>query len=613
MKRFAYGKVLYIDLTTGEYEVKPIEQEEIKRYLGGRGLNGKLLYDLISGKEDPLSPENPLIFGVGLLTGTPIPSSSRYTVTSLSPLTGGFGDGNSGGFFGPEMRFAGYSHIVITGRAKKPVYLYIEDDKVEIKSAVHLWGKDTWETDALIKEEMGDSELQIACIGPAGENMAKIACIINNLTRAIGRSGMGAVMGSKNLKAVAIRGSGKVRVASKEKVFKVLKDFRELIKSDMSFKLFSKYGTPGLVDVYNSRGVFPVKNFQESWLPDAESISGEVFIKKYAKKAKACYNCMVHCSHFYELKDSHKEEGLEFESIGALGPRIGITDYPTILKANHLCNRYGLDTIGAGDVIGFITEVFERGFVSKEEVEGLDLCWGNSELVPVLLKKISHREGIGDLLAEGSYRAALKIGRNTEYYAMHVKGQAIISADPRGLRGWGLGYAVASRGADHLRAYPVVEYCFTPEKAEEIWGIREAVDRTAYAGKGKLVKWCEDVRALADSLGICKFITRTAYLLPQQLNQLIEAITGVSFNADELMKIGERINNTEKLINIRRGFSRKDDALPERLKKEPIPEGPSAGMTIDITDILNEYYQERGWDLKTSHPTPQKLAELGLK
>ncbi len=602
-----FGKVLTIDLASGERSERPLTREEVHGYLGGRGLNGRMLYDLTRGGEDPLSPDNPLIFGCGLLTGSPAPCASRYTVTAKSPLTGGFGDGNSGGFFGPELRFAGYSHLVVLGRAAHPVCLYIADGAVELREAGHLWGRDTHETDAGIKEELGDPDLQIACIGPAGENLVKVACIINNLSRAVGRSGIGAVMGAKNLKAVAVRGSGRVPVARPEAAFALLDEMAELMKTDLSFQLFGEKGTPGLVDVYNSRGVFPVRNFQASWLPDVSAIGGEEFLRSYSKKSKACYNCVIHCSHYYELPGSHQEEGLEFESIGSLGPRIGITDYPPILKANHLCNRLGLDTIGTGDAVGFLMELYQRGIVES------GIRWGDGEGAARLIGQIARREGIGDLLAEGSFRAARRIGKGAERYAMHVKGQAIISTDPRGLRGWGLGFAVASRGADHLRAHPVVEYCFTPERAEAIWGTAKAVDRAAYEGKGKLIRWCEDARAIADCLGVCKFLTRTAFLLPSQLARLIEPVLGVPFAEEELMRIGERVNNIERMFNVREGFDRSRDSLPERLRCEPIPEGPSAGMVIRLEEMLDEYYRSRGWDVQTGRPTPGKLRELGLE
>jgi len=607
-----FGKILELNLTTWEQREFPVSEENVKKYLGGRGFNSRLLFNYTKGKEDPLSSHNPLIFGAGLLTGTPAPCSSRYTVSAKSPLTGGIGDGNSGGFFGPEMRFAGYSHIVFLGRSKDPVYVYIEDDKVEIRNAKHLWGLDTWETTARIQEELGDNNAQVACIGQAGENLVKVSCIINNLTRAIGRSGMGAVMGSKNLKAVVVRGSGGTLVKNRAGAFGILDEMKELTLTDQSFVLFRKNGTPGLVDIYNSRGVFPVNNFQKSYLPDATSICAETFKEKFALKSKACYNCVIHCSHFYEVEGSHKEEGPEFESIGALGPRLGHSDYASILKANHLCNRFGLDTIGAGDAIGFAMECFEKGLLDDGQTCGLDLSWGNTDTEFELLRMMALREGLGDLLSQGSYHASRILGRGSEDLSMCVKGQALISADPRGLMGWGLGYAVANRGADHLRAHPVVEYCFTPEKAEEIWGTAKAVDRMATEGKGKLIKWCEDVRALADSLGICKFFTRTAYLLPEQLAKLIAPVTGLEFTADDLMLIGERINNLERSFNAREGFSRLQDTLPKRMQLEPIPEGPSKGMTIPLKSMLDEYYEARGWDVQTGMPSPEKLRQINL-
>ncbi|NPV69535.1 MAG: aldehyde ferredoxin oxidoreductase family protein [Firmicutes bacterium] len=610
--RSPYGNVLTIDLPAQEISSSPLDESRVNAYLGGRGLNSRLLYEMTKGGEDPLGPDNPLIFGAGLLTGSVVPCSSRFTVTTRSPLTGAIGDGNSGGFFGPEMRFAGYSHIVFSGKAPSPVYVYVEDDRVEIRDASHLWGLDTAETTSRIQIEIGDPDVQVACIGPAGENLVKVSCIINNLSRAVARSGVGAVMGSKNLKAVAVRGSGSLRTASPEAAFKMLDRVKELKVSDMSFSLFSKYGTPGLVSVYNSRGVLPVNNFQRSYVPDIEPLSGDTFINEHSVKAKGCYNCVIHCSHFYRVEGSHAEEGMEYESIGALGPRLGVMDFPTVLKANLACNRLGLDTIGAGDAIGFLMECRERGLVSESEVDGLDVTWGNGVVVLELLDQMARRKGVGNLLAEGSFNAAKEIGRGAERYAMCVKGQAMITADPRGLMGWGLAFAVANRGADHLRAHPVVEYCFTPERALELWGTTKAVDRTATEGKGRMIKWCEDARAIVDSIGVCKFLTRTAYLQPSQLATLIEPATGLKFTETCLMKAGERITNLERLYNTREGFGRSQDTLPDRFLREPIPEGPSAGMVIPLDVMLDEYYEARGWDVSKGIPTKEKLAELGL-
>ena len=584
-----------------------------RKYLGGRGANSKILFDMTSGKTDPLGPDNPIILGAGLLTGTAIPSTSRFTVSAKSPLTGSLGDANSGGFFGPEMKFAGLNHIVVQGQAENPVYLLIRDNEVEIKDARDLWGKTVPEADAAIRKELGTDDVQILLIGPAGENLSNIGSVMNNLSRAAARGGMAAVMGSKKLKAIVVKGTGGTFVKDRDEALSLLKEIQEALLADPWFHMHSTVGTTGLTENYNGLGVMPIRNFQEGYTKEIDSISAKAFLKHYAKKKKSCFNCMIHCSHYYEAGLEWHEEGLEYESIAALGPRCGNFDFKNILQANAICNRLGMDTIGAGDAIGFLMECYQRGFITRKEADGLDLSWGNGETIIKLLHKMAAREGIGDLLANGALEASKQIGPETEALAMHVKGQAVIAGDPRGLKAWGLGYAVSSRGADHLRALPVAEYSSNPEIALKLWGTEKAADRFATAGKGKLVKWCEDVRVLSDALGLCRFMTRTTFLFPEQLAKLIPVVTEFDFSAEELTKIGERINNIERLFNVREGFSRKDDTLPQRFLSEPLPEGPSKGSTVDLEPMLDEYYRARGWHVESGHPTAEKLKDLGLE
>ncbi len=606
-------KILFVDLPAGDSSAEEISPSLITDFLGGRGLNSKLLFDHCPAGADPLGPENPFIIGAGLLTGTAIPASSRFTVSAKSPLTGGLGDANSGGFFGPEIRFAGLQHIVIRGQADRPVYLLIEDEHVTVKDASALWGKTVRETDAAIKGELGTDEVQILLIGPAGENLSPIAGIINNLSRAAARGGVAAVMGSKKIKAIAVKGTKGSFVRDRDSTLSLFKEIKESLAPDPWFQMFSRTGTPGLMENYNNGlGVMPIRNFQESYLKESDPISSREFLRLFSKKRKSCFHCPIQCSHFYAVGADCNEEGIEYESLGALGPRCGCFDLTVILKANALCNRLGLDTIGAGDAIGFLMECHQRGLVSRKDADGLDLSWGNGETILALLHKIAYREGIGDLLAEGSHKASLKLGPEAEKLAMHVKGQAVIATDPRGLKAWGLGYAVSSRGACHLRALPVAEYSASPEVAKKLWGTESAADRFAVHGKGRLVKWCEDLRVLSDALGLCRFFTRTTFLFPEQLARIVPYVSPIEFTPDQLSQIGERINNLERLFNLREGLTRKDDSLPERFLSEPIPEGPSRGGIVDLETMLNEYYEARGWQTETGFPTPQKLKDLGL-
>lgn len=465
-------KRIEIDLTNNKIDIVEISPDITKKFLGGRGLNMKVLYDLTDKDTNPLGPENPLIFGVGLLAGTYMPTSGRYNVTAKSPTTGFLGDANSGGFFGPELKYAGYTQLLVTGQAKEPVCIYINNDKVEIRPADYLWGKDVWETDTILKGKLG-TKYQIASIGPAGENLVYFASILNNRNRAAGRTGLGAVMGSKKLKAVAVRGTQGTTVNNSKKFKKIIEELSLIAYCAPSYEVRSNLGTPMLVELYNAMGVLPTRNSQTGVFKDASNIGGLKLLNEYVAKPRSCFACLLHCSRDFQInngpfKGTHGE-GPEFESISALGSRCDNGNLESILVANTLCNRFGLDTISTGDVISFIMECYEKKLLNKNIVSNLDLNWGNYNTILKLIKLIAYRNGMGNLLADGVKKASKKI-KGSEYYAIHVKGLEPPAQEVRGLKAWGLGWATSSRGCDHCRAFPLPETTWTPEEAEKIFG-----------------------------------------------------------------------------------------------------------------------------------------------
>lgn len=609
------GRRVIIDLSREKPVKEHLKEDFLKSYLGGRGINVRTLYDMVGRNLDPLSPENPLIFGTGPVTGTLFPSNGRHNVTSKSPLTGILGDSNSGGFWGPELKFAGYDQIVVMDRARKPVYIWIDDDEVQIRDASNLWGETTWETDRLIKEELGDEAIQIACIGQGGENLVRYAAIMNNLARAAGRTGMGAVMGSKNVKAIAVRGSRGVGIAHPELFEELCKDAFEKIYRAASYEPRSKYGTTMLISIYNTMGVLPTRNSQTGVFEGAEKISGEALLEKYVVKNKACFSCPIHCSRYFAMKNFYETsgEGPEFETLCSLGARCGNSNLESILYANNLANQYGIDTISTGNVIAFAMECYEKGLITDSDTGGIEFTWGNHEVIVEAVKKIAFREGFGDILADGVKRASEKIGRGAERFALHVKGLEPPEQEVRGLKAWGLGWAVSSRGADHLRAFPLPETTWTPEEVKETFGTEKAADRFGYLGKADMVKHFEEICAIADSMEMCK-ITLIALkaLKPEDAAKIIYAVTGWEIDDRELLRVGERIVNLERLFNLREGISRRDDTLPERYLKRPMPEGPSKGNVVELEPMLDRYYELRGWDMRTGIPKREKLEELDL-
>jgi aldehyde:ferredoxin oxidoreductase len=613
------GKILRVDLNNKSCQIEALSPELAYGYLGQAGINARLLYDLAPRGMDPFDPAAPLIFGVGPLGGTLAPCSGRFTVTAKSPLTGIFGDSNCGGHWGPELKMAGYDHIVITGQAEQPVYIWIDNDRAEIRDARHLWGKDTWETDAAIKKELGDNTVQVACIGPAGENKVRFAAIICNLARAAARTGPGAVMGSKKLKAVAVRGNMGVSVARPGQFREAVAQAVEAIRNDPLYEVASTFGTTAITGLAQMLGFLPTRNFQQSWFEDGEKLRGEILLEKYVVKHKGCFNCPVSCSRYYRVTDGRfagtAGEGPEYESISALGSKCGNSNLESILHANTLCNRLGLDTISTGNVIAWAMECYQRGIITDKDTGLGALHWGDHEIIVELVKKIARRQGFGNLLAEGALRAARKIG-GTEL-VVHSKGMDYPAVDVRGTKGMALSFAVSPRGGDHLKGLPMYEVgpeIYAKDIKEQL-GIEVTPNYwLEYATKPHLMRWHENWHCVVDSLGICKLEgIALKPLLPVHFRDLLAAATGWDLEVPELELIGERIWNLERMFIVREGIRRRDDLPPARMF-EPISNGPAKGEILNLekfNQMLDEYYTLRGWD-QSGIPTKEKLLELGL-
>ncbi len=592
------GKILRINLTTGKISKEPIEESLARNYLGGRGLASKILYDELPAGTDPLSPENKLIFAAGPLTGTSAPTGGRYMVVTKGPLNGAIASSNSGGFFGKEFKTAGYDLIIFEGKAEKPVYVWIKDDEVEIRDASDLWGKNTHETTDILMERVGDNKAKVACIGPAGERLSLIACIINDKHRAAGRTGVGAVMGSKNLKAVVVRGTGKVELANADK-------FREAQKASMgkirenptTSQGLPAYGTAVLVNIINENGLLPTRNFQSGVFEGASKISGETLADTYLTKNTHCFACPIGCGRATKI-NGREGEGPEYEVAWSFGADCGVDDLKAIIEANYLCNELGLDGISAGATIAAAMELYERGYIPKEDLDGPELKFGSAEAIVEYTRKMGLREGFGDKLAEGSYRLASAYGHPE--LSMSVKKQELPAYDPRGAQGHGLEYATSNRGGCHVRGYMI---------SPEILGAPEKIDPQVLEGKPTWVKTFQDLTAFIDASGLCLF---TSFALgADEYGAMTAAATGWDIDGNEVLKIGERIWNLERLFNLREGFDKDDDTLPERLLKEPMPEGPNKGTVHKLGELLPEYYKIRGWD-ENGVPTEEKKKELGL-
>jgi len=617
MKYYGYaGKVLRIDLSRGKTTKRELEKDLAARFLGGRGFNSKCLFEEVPRGLDPLSPENKLMFATGPLVGTMFPTASRFNVSAKSPLTGILGDSNAGGHFAAEMKYAGYDQIIIEGRSPEPVYIIIDDDIVRIEDAGHLWGKDVYEVDRILREELRDNSVRTAIVGPAAENGVMFAGIFADLMRAAARTGMGTVMASKRLKALVLRGSKPVEVANPEGFMKISEEIEDAIYRHPQYWPRVKMGTTRILTPVNEMGFLPTRHFMEGVFEHASDVSGERLAEKYNVKSRGCFSCNIPCSRFYNVQEGRfsglKGEGPEYEALSALTARVGNPDLALALKATDMANKLGLDALTTSECISWAMECHARGWLSRGTADGLDLSWGNGETIMALIEKIARREGFGDVLADGVRAASQKLGFGEEI-AMHIKGLEMIQADPRGLKGYGLGFAVASRGGDHLRSEPFVELSDDPKRGIELFGVSEATRRLEWKGKGKLVSYFENWCAVVDALEVCKNIAENMEVLPfAKAAEAIRAATGLDMDMEAVAQVGERIVNIERAFLVREGITRKDDTMPSRFLREPFTTGKSKGSVFELEPMLNEYYTERGWDLRTGIPTREKLRELDL-
>jgi aldehyde:ferredoxin oxidoreductase len=609
------GKILRIDLTNGKISEEFPDEETLKLYLGGAGLATKYLIEEVPKGIDPLGPENKLIFMTGPLTGTNSPSTGRYSVVTKSPLTGIWGQANSAGFWGRDLKRSGYDGVIFEGISPKPVYLVTEDGKAELKDASHLWGKNTSDTTKTIKEELGD-KFNVSCIGISGEKLVKFAAIMNdcdepNWGRAAGRCGVGAVMGSKNLKALAAKGNIKIQVANPEEYKEEAKQRYDWVNQSLLKMTLEVYGTATMVDLVGIKGGIPTNNWQTGVFPNLEKINGTAINDTILTKRKPCFACPIACGRLAEIKEGKYKsegEGPEYESIGSLGTMCGVDSLEAITLAHFLCNEYGLDTISAGNTIGFAMECYEKGILTNEQTGGIELNFGDADMVIDLIPKISKREGIGDLLAEGTRNMAEKLGKDSIKFAMQVKGLELPAYDSRAAKITGLAYATANRGGDHITAW--IEgpaFLSMPfmlvEDADVGDPLQEIPEKTF------ILKDLEDGFGVFDAIGGCKFMG--IVLSADDWASLISKLLGYEFTATDFRKTGERLYNLARVYNVREGISRKDDTLPARLLEEPLPEGPAEGQTVNLDPLLDAYYEFRGWD-KNGIPTKEKLKELGL-
>jgi aldehyde:ferredoxin oxidoreductase len=613
------GSVLRMDLTQGRVRREPIEVDLVRAFLGGRGLNvARLLRELPIGME-PLAPEAPLLAGVGPLVGTSFPGGARFNISARSPQTRILGDSNAGGFFGPELRFAGFDQLVITGRAPRPVFLWIDDDRVSLEDARGLWGKDTVETTMAIQQELGSCDVQVAVVGPAAEHGVLFSGVFANLTRPAARTGMGAVMASKNLKAIAVRGTGEIRVADPGHFRECIARLNERILAHPEYEIRTRLGTTRLVEALQAIGGLPARHFQSGLFEAADDVSGQVIEERFKVRGKACFACTIPCSRYLLVDDPRfpklRFEGPEYEPLAGFTARVGNADLPLALAAVDRCNRLGMDAISVSEVIAWVMELGQRGMLASAEADGLDLDFGCGETILALVEEISRREGFGDILADGVRAASHKLERGQEL-AMEVKGLELFQADVRAMKGYALGNAVASRGADHLRSEPWFEFSGDRDEAIKRYGIPEAADRLAWKGKGRLVAHFEEMAAISDALGVCKNTYNNMEVLDwEETAELLVAATGWPWIGEEVRRVGERIVNAERVLNARWGITRRDDRLPRRFLKEPAgpPDSPSAGSVVELGPMLEEYYSVRGWNLATGVPTAGKLQDLGLE
>jgi aldehyde:ferredoxin oxidoreductase len=602
-------KVLWVNLTEGSIKEDTLDPQVAKDYIGGRGLGIYFLNKYVDPACDALSPENLLVMATGPLTGTGAPTGARYMVMTKSPLTGAITCSNSGGMFPTEFKRTGYDTIVFTGRSKTPVYLWLNQGKAELRAADHLWGKNTHETtDVLLAET--DPKGRVACIGPAGEKGVLFASIMNDKHRAAGRSGVGAVMGAKNLKAVVVKGKGRISLADPDRFKAFNKQIMDIFKEGIKETPLGLTvdGTAGVVVATQNFGVLPTKNWQQGTFDGWEKIQGEELTRRFLTKNSACYGCPIGCGRMTTVDDPRfagQGEGPEYETIYAMGSNCMVDDLAAITKANYICNELGMDTITMGATIACAMELVDRGYLPEDQV-GRSLKWGDAEALVELTRMTGNREGFGDQLAEGSYRLANRCGHPE--LAPVSKKQEFPGYEPRGAQAMGLAYATSPIGGSHMRGDPAYF---------ELFGVPESMDPHQWEGKAKVTKAYQDLSAIIDSAGLCIFFAirnlaaKDLGVAPVGILEYLNAATGADYTLEELIQAGERIINAERLFLTKAGFTRKDDSLPKRLTEEPAPTGPARGLVCHLQEMLDEYYQAQGWT-ENGIPKEDLLGRLGL-
>ena len=609
------GQILRVNLTSGLIHTEDLNPQWARQTLGGAGLATRYLLELAPPGIDPLGAENVLIFMTGALTGTPCGSSSRYSVVAKSPQTGYWGQSNSGGFFGPTLKWSGFDGVIFEGVSPEPVYLSILDGKAELREAGHLWGLTVPECDDCLQSEAG-RPVTVACIGPAGENLVCYAAVMNNKNRAAGRTGMGAVMGSKRLKAIACGGKQHVSLHNKEEFMRVNKRQREYMDESILKIGIETFGTNMIADMVNVRGGYPTRNWQFGTFEQIENVNGQAMTDQILVEGLRCFACPVACGRGTEIRQGKWQgahgEGPEYETVDTLGAMCGVDDLNAITMANYRCNEYGLDTISTGASIAFAMECYQRGILNDDQTGGKALEFGDGDLVVDLVEQIGRRQGLGDLLAEGTWRMAGRLGCGSEHFAMQVKGLELPAYDPRAAKLTGLGYVTANRGGDHMNGYIVgPSFIDLPFLIVEESTIHDPF--IADPQDARVLIDMENALSVLDALGGCKFMG--VLISADEVVDLVKAATGWDFDLVEFRRCGDRLQTMARAYCCREGLRREQDILPGRLTDDPLPDGPAQGMLLDratLEMMKDAYYEMRGWDVATGIPTPAKLKELEL-
>lgn len=616
------AKILRVDLTTGSWETEIMTEEFYRLYPGGKALAGYILLNELPAHTDPFSPDNILVIANGLLTGAPVSTATRYTVSARSPLTMGYGESEAGGFWGPELKMAGFEAIVVNGKSPKPVYIWIQDGEVEIRPADHLWGLKTAQAQEVIRNELGDEKIRVLQIGPAGENLVRFAGITNDLRHFNGRNGMGAVMGSKNLRAVAVRGSTRYQKMARDPkaLLSLGRELAQRVKENPQSWGLQNTGTPGLVEPLNAGGILPTRNFMQGAFENVDELKWEVYERELLTARRSCYACAIRCKREVQVDGELSEYGgPEYETVGSFGPNCGVSDLQVIAKANELCNAYMLDTISTGMTISFAMECFEHGLLTLEDTDGLELRFGNAEAMLTMVERIALRKGLGDLLAEGTLRAAEKIGGDANFFAIQVKGQELPMHEPRGKYNVGMGYAISEIGADHLvvaHDTMLANAEALPFKNAQPLGIVDAQPAQSLNDeKMRQFFALEKVTSFEKVIGYCFFgPAPRSYILMDEVLESVNAATDWNMTLDELLEIGERATNMARVFNAREGFTRQDDSLPERIFT-PLENGALEGEAFprdEFESALSYLYSLKGWNPETGIPNPERLKELSL-